>query len=110
MAQKIVNLSKRAYRALNITGYARMDFRLTPEGGIYLLEANPNLTWRDVKLLLAHGADAELMDGDGRRPGHLLVSGCSPRRRHGPAVSVAPGLSARAVDDVSGAPRRGRRP
>ena len=42
MAQKIVNLSKRAYRALNITGYARMDFRLTPEGGLYLLEANPN--------------------------------------------------------------------
>jgi D-alanine-D-alanine ligase len=40
--QKIVKLSKRAYRALNITGYARMDFRLTPEGGIYLLEANPN--------------------------------------------------------------------
>jgi D-alanine-D-alanine ligase len=42
IAHKIVNLSKRAYRALNITGYARMDFRLTPEGGIYLLEANPN--------------------------------------------------------------------
>jgi D-alanine-D-alanine ligase len=42
VAQKIINLSKRAYRALNLTGYARMDFRLTPEGGIFLLEANPN--------------------------------------------------------------------
>lgn len=42
LAQKIVKLSKRACRALNITGYARMDFRLTPEGGVHLLEANPN--------------------------------------------------------------------
>lgn len=42
VAQKIVNLSKRAYRTLNITGYARMDIRLTPEGDVYLLEANPN--------------------------------------------------------------------
>jgi len=42
LAQKIIRLSKRAYRALNITGYARMDFRLTPEGDLYLLEANPN--------------------------------------------------------------------
>jgi D-alanine-D-alanine ligase len=40
--QKILRLSKRAYRALNLTGYARMDFRLTPDGGIFLLEANPN--------------------------------------------------------------------
>jgi D-alanine-D-alanine ligase len=42
MEQKILKLSKRAYKALNITGYARMDFRLTPEGEIFLLEANPN--------------------------------------------------------------------
>jgi D-alanine-D-alanine ligase len=42
LEQKIIRLSKRAYRALNITGYARMDFRLTPEDEVYLLEANPN--------------------------------------------------------------------
>jgi D-alanine-D-alanine ligase len=39
---KIDRLCKRAYRNLNLTGYARMDLRLTPEGKLYLLEANPN--------------------------------------------------------------------
>jgi D-alanine-D-alanine ligase len=42
LEQRILKLSKRAYRALNLTGYARMDFRLTPEGELFLLEANPN--------------------------------------------------------------------
>ena len=40
--QKIIKICKRAYRVLNLTGYARMDLRLTAEGKIYLLEANPN--------------------------------------------------------------------
>ena len=35
-------LSKRIYRALKLSGYARMDFRLTPEQKLYFLEANPN--------------------------------------------------------------------
>jgi D-alanine-D-alanine ligase len=35
-------LSKRIYRLLYLTGYARLDYRLTPEGKIFLLEANPN--------------------------------------------------------------------
>jgi len=39
---RIVKLCKRAYRHLHLTGYARMDLRLTEEGKIYLLEANPN--------------------------------------------------------------------
>ena len=33
---------KRVYRILGLSGYARMDFRLTPEGKAYLLEPNPN--------------------------------------------------------------------
>ena len=40
--QKLQRLCKRAYRNLNLTGYARMDLRLTDDGKIYLLEANPN--------------------------------------------------------------------
>jgi D-alanine-D-alanine ligase len=38
--------SKRIYRALHMSGYARMDFRLRPDGRVYLLEANcnPNLS------------------------------------------------------------------
>ena len=40
--QRILRVCKRAYRLLNLTGYARMDLRLTPEGKVFLLEANPN--------------------------------------------------------------------
>lgn len=39
---KIKNVSKRIYRALAIRGAARLDMRLTPEGEIYFIEANPN--------------------------------------------------------------------
>jgi D-alanine-D-alanine ligase len=35
-------LSKRVYRILGLSGYARIDYRLTGEGRIYLLEINPN--------------------------------------------------------------------
>lgn len=38
----IVRTSKRIYRALGMTGYGRIDFRLDPEGHLYFLEANPN--------------------------------------------------------------------
>ena len=39
---KIARICKRVYRALNMSGYARMDLRLTDDGKIYLLEANAN--------------------------------------------------------------------
>ena len=42
LEEKIPRLCKRIYRLLGLTGYARLDFRLNPEGKIYLLEANPN--------------------------------------------------------------------
>jgi D-alanine-D-alanine ligase len=35
-------LSRRIYRALGMSGYARMDFRVTKEGQVYVLEANAN--------------------------------------------------------------------
>ena len=34
--------TRRVYRMLELDGYARVDYRLTPAGEIYLLEANPN--------------------------------------------------------------------
>lgn len=34
--------ARRVYRALHLTGYARLDFRLRDDGALYLLEANPN--------------------------------------------------------------------
>lgn len=39
---QIQRLCKRIYRSLGLSGYARMDLRLTPEGRAYLIEANPN--------------------------------------------------------------------
>lgn len=39
---EVKHLSQRIYRQLGLTGYARMDFRLTPDGHWYLLEGNPN--------------------------------------------------------------------
>ena len=42
LERELPKLCKRIYRHLGLTGYARLDFRLTPEGEPYLLEANPN--------------------------------------------------------------------
>jgi len=39
---RLEQLTKRIFRALHLTGYARMDFRLRPDGGLYVLEANAN--------------------------------------------------------------------
>jgi D-alanine-D-alanine ligase len=35
-------ISKRIYRILGLSGYARLDYRLSVEGQLYFLEANPN--------------------------------------------------------------------
>jgi D-alanine-D-alanine ligase len=42
LSEKIQRLAKRAYRALELTGYGRIDFRLDENGKAYVLEANPN--------------------------------------------------------------------
>ncbi len=42
LERDLPKLCKRIYRILGLTGYARLDFRLSPEGEPYLLEANPN--------------------------------------------------------------------
>src|SRR5687767_9106054 len=40
--EHIQRIAKRAYRALDLNGYARIDLRLDDEGRLYVLEANPN--------------------------------------------------------------------
>ena len=41
--QKLIeHISKRIYRILSLSGYARLDYRLADDGRLYLLEANPN--------------------------------------------------------------------
>ncbi|MGI9517797.1 MAG: D-alanine--D-alanine ligase family protein, partial [Pirellulaceae bacterium] len=39
---KIHSVCRRVYKALSLSGYARMDLRLTPDNEVYVLEANPN--------------------------------------------------------------------
>jgi D-alanine-D-alanine ligase len=41
-AKKLEHLAKRVYRNLDLSGYARLDLRLTAQGELYVLEANPN--------------------------------------------------------------------
>ena len=41
-ADQISKLCKRVYRSLNMSGYARMDLRMTESGEIYVIEANAN--------------------------------------------------------------------
>jgi D-alanine-D-alanine ligase len=39
---RLDRLSRRMYRALGLTGYARIDFRMKADGSLYALEANAN--------------------------------------------------------------------
>lgn len=42
LSKEIRRMALQGYRALSLTGYARMDFRLSDEGKLYMLEANAN--------------------------------------------------------------------
>jgi len=39
---KIEQVCKRTYKALSLSGYARMDLRLRDDGEVFVIEANPN--------------------------------------------------------------------
>jgi D-alanine-D-alanine ligase len=41
-ARAVRALARRVYRILDLSGYARIDFRMGPKGKVYFLEANPN--------------------------------------------------------------------
>ncbi|HSR14563.1 MAG TPA: hypothetical protein VLL51_02345 [Gemmatimonadales bacterium] len=42
VVKQIPNLTRRIFRTLELDGYARIDYRLSPAGELYFLEANPN--------------------------------------------------------------------
>ncbi len=42
LEDKIIKTCKKAYQVLELSGYARIDLRVSNEGKIYILEVNPN--------------------------------------------------------------------
>ncbi len=54
-------LSKRIYRSLYLSGYARMDFRMRPDGSVFVLEANanPNISHKEDFADSAHAAGVD---------------------------------------------------
>ena len=42
LIEQIQHLCKRTFRALELSGYARIDLRLDAEGRVWVIEANPN--------------------------------------------------------------------
>jgi D-alanine-D-alanine ligase len=42
VSARIQRIAKRIYRTLGLDGYARIDFRLSADGTLYFIEANPN--------------------------------------------------------------------
>jgi D-alanine-D-alanine ligase len=52
--------SKRIYRMLSLEGYARIDYRLSEDGKIYFLEANPNPELANYEELASAAAKAGL--------------------------------------------------
>lgn len=66
MAKEFERLSKRIYRILGLSGYARIDYRLTDTGRMYVLEVNPNPQ-------IAHNEDfADSAEHCGVKYGELL--------------------------------------
>ena len=65
VAERMARTAKRVFKLLDLSGYARLDFRLRADGKVFLLEANanPDLT-RDEDLALsaqAHGLEYEAL-------------------------------------------------
>jgi D-alanine-D-alanine ligase len=73
----IARVARRAYHALALSGYARLDLRMTPAGEVYVIEANPNPQ-------IAAGEDFARSAADAKLPypallGKLLTLGMSYR-------------------------------
>lgn len=64
LEERLPKLCKKVYRTLDMTGYARMDFRLSQDGKVYVLEANPNpnLAYGEDLAESAHAAGIEYED------------------------------------------------
>ena len=67
---RLESLCRRVYRSLSLSGCARMDLRLSPDGGMWFLEANPNPNLeRGEDLALRQGRGPQLHRGGSRAAG-----------------------------------------
>ncbi|HKJ24343.1 MAG TPA: D-alanine--D-alanine ligase [Myxococcota bacterium] len=58
VAARVAEIGRATYRALGLSGYARLDLRLSPDGAVHVIEANPNADLADVEdfaLAAVHG-------------------------------------------------------
>ena len=77
--ERLQRIARRTYRALDLNGYARVDFRMSADGEVYVLEANPNPN-------LAYGEDfSESAEAAGTSYEHLLERIIALGRRWEPA-------------------------
>ncbi len=62
--KQIERIAKRVYKALDLSGYARMDLRMRADGRVYVLEANanPNLSFGEDYAESAEKADMSYED------------------------------------------------
>ncbi len=58
VANALERVSKRIYRMLSLEGYARIDYRLSEDGKLYFLEANPNPELANYEELASAAAKA----------------------------------------------------
>jgi D-alanine-D-alanine ligase len=85
IVSEIQSLSLRAHQALKLGGYSRVDFRLTPAGRLFCLEANtlPGMTSTSLlpQAARAAGIDfADLCDRICRAPRRIPAAEQSPNR------------------------------
>lgn len=61
LESQIARLGKRIYRILGLSGYARLDLRLTPEGRVFVIEVNstPDVAESEDFAVAAHAAGLE---------------------------------------------------
>ncbi|HEY7191421.1 MAG TPA: ATP-grasp domain-containing protein [Vicinamibacterales bacterium] len=77
--ERLLRIAQRTYRALDLSGYARVDLRMDSQGRAYVIEANPNPN-------LAYGEDfSESAEADGISYERLLERIIALGRRWEPA-------------------------
>jgi hypothetical protein len=72
LGQAILRTCRRTYRALGLSGYARLDLRLSADGAVHVIEANPNPNLEAEEDFAASAKAAGLPVTDGALPEILM--------------------------------------